>query len=506
MIKEKIISFKPMYENISFSQKKTNKQINHTQNADYTSIFKNNNGIYPYVFISKNSEFDKKSFCEKDEHFLKQLQQKYAEKLNELISKYTEDDSHKLGIEIIKLTNECQKELLNYASKNNINYIDFENTTTKELKETTEFIDEMFQIIEDNNPDFFNSQINSKTSFKSKKIKNIITKEQREEAHLKIHMSSLMCAGVSAFMGEGCLTGADLPLLIAIETKMFKDLCDNFNVPVGIGMIHASTYMYSAGITGGRILKWLNTVIASGGHIAALPTAGTGNAAITTYLRLSNGALSALLCESMGWAFVKDYKNGRMNIKDKIKEASAFFIFRELLSSFDTILDIEKPAEIIQDKTSELLGRAFAQNVSKENAEFIQAAMKFLSYNPMTKAAKGIELITPAIAAHLVENEGKLNQDFLEYTIKGSLYSIVCSDLLGEITDGTIIKEKSKKIMGYLMNDKDVSKMIENSLKMKGITNGGAIILNKEAVKSLESVYNELAPKIAEVVKEARVL
>ncbi len=319
-----------------------------------------------------------------------------------------------------------------------------------------------------------------------------------------IHMASLICGGISAAMGEACAVGADIPLLISVETKMFYDLIKNFNVPMSAGLLHAAMHMFSAGITGGRVLKWLNSIASVGGHVAALPTGGAGNAAVTAYLRLSNGALSAMFCEAMGWAFVRDYRNGKMNTKDKAKEFIAFITFQGLIIGFEQYIDLQKPAERLEDSAAKALGLSIAKNASSENAMFIKAAMQFLSTNPMSKAAKGIELVTPAIAAHMVENGGKINSEYAENLIKGSLYSLVCSEIFGDINNGEIFKEKTKKFMGYIMNDEQLSRMIEHSLISAGLKQEGKVILNEKTLNSLESLYNEVTPRVVEIAKTIR--
>ena len=286
---------------------------------------------------------------------------------------------------------------------------------------------------------------------------------------------------------------------------MFYDLIKNLNADMGAGLFHATKHMFSAGMIGGKVLKWLNSVMCVGGHAAAISTApGVGNAAITGYLRMSNGALSAMFCEYMGWAFVKDFKNGKMNVKDKSKEALAFVVFYFLAGQFSDNWDFEKPAQVLQEKAAKALGFDIVNNLSGSNAEFVQAAMKFLSLNPISKAAKGIELITPAIAAHIVENKGNLNQDFLINTIKGSIYSLVCSDIFGDISNNDLFKEKTKKLIIYMRQDPQIEKLINNTLTQKGIKSGAEIILKKDTVNSLQAVYNEVVPKIVEIAGNIR--
>ncbi|UKI41121.1 MAG: hypothetical protein L6V95_13725 [Candidatus Melainabacteria bacterium] len=75
-----------------------------------------------------------------------------------------------------------------------------------------------------------------------------------------------------------------------------------------------------------------------------MTTAGAGNVAVSGAVRAGNGALSATLCESMGWAFVKDYENGKMNVTDKIFEVIAYKVFSELEKGFESNLDLDHRA------------------------------------------------------------------------------------------------------------------------------------------------------------------
>ena len=78
------------------------------------------------------------------------------------MSKYQDSESLQLGADIIKLTNDFNKEIISYAEKNKIEYIAFEVVSTKELKQTTDFVDNMFKTIEENNPEFFNGLLMKK--------------------------------------------------------------------------------------------------------------------------------------------------------------------------------------------------------------------------------------------------------------------------------------------------------------------------------------------------------
>lgn len=270
-------------------------------------------------------------------------------------------------------------------------------------------------------------------------------------------------------------------------------------------MLHATKHMWSAGIIGGNVLKLLNSVASLGGHIMAAPTtAGVGNVAISSYLRASNAALSASFCEYMGWALVDDYKKGLMNTKQKTKELIAFGAFSQIMQGFNSYLDLEKPASMLEHKLTEAFGMSFASNLSNEHASFVNQSMKFLAKHPFSLAAKGIEIVTPALAAHLIENDGKLNNQFLGNLIKGSIYSLVCGQLLGDSTNDYKIKDKSKQYIGYMMNDPYIQKLIEEKLVINGIKSYGSYKLDNKTLSSLESIYNELTPRIADIIKKTR--
>lgn len=114
---------------------------------------------------------------------------------------------------------------------------------------------------------------------------------------------------------------------------------------------------------GGSLLKWLNATASNAGHVVTfLGSFGLGNGAITAYLRTSNAFLSALLCENMGWAYVKDYQKGKMTTECKSKEFISFIIFRELIKGFENSIDLEAPAETLEKSITKQLGVSFAQN------------------------------------------------------------------------------------------------------------------------------------------------
>lgn len=169
------------------------------------------------------------------------------------------------------------------------------------------------------------------------------------------------------------------------------------------------------------------------------------------------------MCESMGWAFVKDYKNGKMNTIDKSREAIAFGIFNLLMLGFNHGLDIQKPAEMLQNK-----------------------------------AAQALELIIPSLASHLIENKGKINSDFLEHVVKGSLFSLVCSDILGDTSnmDKKLAEQKTKTLLSIMMRDEETQKILNDALLRNGIKSFAEIKLSKNQVKNLASLADEVVPKL----------
>lgn len=439
----------------------------------------------------------------KNKNFFNLLQAKYQAKFLTLTAFNTKTPSITLGKDIIALINQFNREILNNAERQGLEYIDFANISTNELRQSIKFIDTIANIRKNENNKIFFKNHNSVVSFNG--VKKELTDKQKSECRYVIHSYSLVCAGISAFMGEACAAGADIPFLITTEAGMFTALAGVLNVPLSPAMLHATRHMWSAGIVGGNVLKLLNSVASLGGHIMAAPTtAGVGNVAISSYLRASNAALSASFCEYMGWAFVDDYKKGLMNTKQKTKELIAFGAFSQIMQGFNSYLDLEKPASMLEHKLSEAFGMSFASNLSNEHASFVNQSMKLLAKHPFSLAAKGIEIVTPALAAHLIENDGKLNNQFLGNLIKGSIYSLVCGQLLGDSTNDYKIKDKSKQYIGYMMNDPYIQKLIEEKLVINGIKSYGAYKLDNKTLNSLESIYNELTPRIADIIKKTR--
>lgn len=294
--------------------------------------------------------------------------------------------------------------------------------------------------------------------------------------------------------------GMDIPILVSIEMAMFKRLIDNFDAQTAPSILHASKYMLGAAQLGGRALKWINGAFAAWMHAHVFAaTAGMGNLGVSAYLRTSNAAVSAALCEGMAWAFVNDYQQGKMTTNTKAKELIAFWAFNELTALLDGV--IQAPAETLQDNAVKALGETLANNMPASSAEFINEAAKFLSNMPVSQAAKGIEIITPVIAEHLIKNDGKISPDFLQDMFKGTVYSLVCGNVLGDIADGEVIKEKSKKLIGIMMHDETINKLLQKSIAEKFAKYGGEIFLNKDTVKIFEDIFKNVTPQITTIAK-----
>lgn len=438
---------------------------------------------------------------------LEELNKKYALKFLQISEKYQNAGQEVLGIKVLELISKFQKEEIAYAEKHSIDYIENQQASLEDLKTAAAGLDDMLKFrkkyLEENKE--ISDEALDKISFCGE-IKRL-TEDQKGQCHVTIHTSSLMCAGVTAAVGEFCAKGADIPFLVGIETKMFQSLAEILDADKKAALLHGGKHMFSAGMIGASIIKtaasWLTIV----GHpIVAAATGGAGNIPLSAGLRIANGGLSAAMCESMGWAFVGDYEKGKMNVKQKGKELVASLTFAILFYGFESKLDLEKPAELLKGKAAEALGNSIFQNMPSGVGYFIEEATKFVQSNAISYAAKGLELITPAIASNVIENGGKFDSKSAEQIVKGSIFSLICGDLLGSETnlDETLITEKSKKIIGFLSNDPQIQKLINNELVRRGIRQSGEIVLNKGTVKSLESLYNELTPKLTEIVKTIR--
>ena len=239
---------------------------------------------YKLPYIDKNSLYI--SIESKHLKELKNIKEKYSKKLTEfLFSSNTKADTTSC-YKLWSLINDCNKEVLSYAKQNNIDFIDFLDISTSELENAIKDIDETNKTIKKHNPNLLLNpdKSNQILSFSSIPIKKLsLSPEQRKSSHLIIHSSSAICAGISAYIGEACITGADLPFICGVETNMFYQLGNTLNIPLPTSMLHGAKHMFSAKMVGGNLLKWLNGTVSDVGHLASL-LGGMG---------LSNGAISA---------------------------------------------------------------------------------------------------------------------------------------------------------------------------------------------------------------------
>lgn len=300
------------------------------------------------------------------------------------------------------------------------------------------------------------------------------------------------------------LLESDIPGLICTELMMFDKLRKSLDVDQKSTLLHFGKHILSAGMAGAQTVKVISSWLAAIGHpIVIVTTAGIGALPLTAGVRAAHGLISAGMCEYMGWSFVKDYKDGKMNSQQKGKELAAALIFSYLLYSFNNYLDLEKPVQKLQDKILKALGHSVFCNLPCGTDAFIKTATNFLQNNTLSYAAKGIELITPAIASNIIENGGKIKTSSIEQIIKCSIFSVVCSDLLGnnDINNGEILSIKHKNLIEVVSQDDQIKKMIDDELIRRGIRRSGSIILDKDTVKLLEALYNEITPKLIEIIK-----
>lgn len=55
-----------------------------------------------------------------------------------------------------------------------------------------------------------------------------------------------------------------------------------------------------------------------------------------------------------------------------------------------------------------------------------------------------------------------------------------------------------------MMNDPYIQKLIENNLISNGIKSYGKYKIDKNTLDSLESIYNELIPRITDIIKTTK--
>lgn len=338
-------------------------------------------------------------------------------------------------------------------------------------------------------------------SFKGREL----TYTQKQDCHKIIHWSSAVCAGISAAIGEANVTGADVPFLWATEMMMFNLLTDALDADPTAALIHAGKHMASAGVVGMRILNKAISAFGWGAHIAAfLATGGIGNVGVSAAIRATNGALSAGCCETMGWAFVKDYKNGKMNVEDKILQVIGSIAFHKLTDLFDGSFDLEEPAFDLQETSGKTLGKALVQNMPKGMGEFLQEATTKVADSGLAPfAARGLELTIPRVTQKLIENKGDISSEELNEILIDAALGTACKDILGDThyMSKETIQQKAIPVMKTLKGSSQITRIVTDELTRHGIKRYGEISLNKEKAELLEEFFNSAVPKIRDTYK-----
>ena len=338
-------------------------------------------------------------------------------------------------------------------------------------------------------------------SFKGREL----TYTQKQDCHKIIHWSSAVCAGISAAFGEANVTGADVPFLCATEMMMFNLLTDALDADPTAALIHAGKHMASAGVVGMKILNKAISAFGLVGHVAsALATGGIGNIGVSAAIRAGNGALSAGCCETMGWAFVKDYKNGKMNVEDKILQVIGSIAFHKLTDLFDGSFDLEEPAFDLQETSGKTLGKALVQNMPKGMGEFLQEATKKVADSGLAPfAEKALELTIPRVTHKIIETKGEVSSEEIENIIVGSALGVACSDILGDTSylSKETIQREAIPIMKTLKSSPAITNIVNDALIKHGIKRYGDITLNRDMANLLEEFYNSVIPKIKDTYK-----
>ena len=310
---------------------------------------------------------------------------------------------------------------------------------------------------------------------------------------------------VEAAIGEANVTGADVPFLCATEMMMFNLLTDALDADPTAALIHAGKHMASAGVVGMRILNKAISAFGWGAHIAAfLATGGIGNVGVSAAIRATNGALSAGCCETMGWAFVKDYKNGKMNVEDKILQVIGSIAFHKLTDLFDGSFDLEEPAFDLQETSGKTLGKALVQNMPKGMGEFLQEATKKVADSGLAPfAEKALELTIPRVTQKIIETKGEVSSEEIENIIVGSALGVACSDILGDTSylSKETIQRQAIPIMKTLKSSPAITNIVNDALIKHGIKRYGDITLNRDMANLLEEFYNSVIPKIKDTYK-----
>lgn len=338
-------------------------------------------------------------------------------------------------------------------------------------------------------------------SFKGREL----TYTQKQDCHKIIHWSSAVCAGISAAIGEANVMSADVPFLCATEMMMFNLLTDTLDADPTAALIHAGKHMASAGVVGMRLLNKAISAFGLVGHVAsALTTGGVGNIGVSAALRAGNGALSAGCCEVMGWAFVKDYKNGKMNVSDKVLQVIGSIAFHSITDLFNGSFDLEEPAFDLQETSGKALGKALVQNMPKGMGEFLQEATKEVADSGLAPfAARGLELTIPRLTQKLIENRGDVSSEEIKEILIDAALGTACKDILGDThyMSKETIQQKAIPIMRTLKDSSQIARIVADELTRHGIKRYGEISLNKEKAELIEEFFNSAVPKIRDTYR-----
>ena len=423
----------------------------------------------------------------------------HSKKIHEFIKNSSKLNEHDKGVGLLKLIKAAYVDELKFINSGLKNSYAKNGTSVENIKETIQQIDEVLSV--DEVEDKSRSKNKNEISFGGKKH---ITSSQKSDCHKIIHTTALICAGISAAMGELCMAKADLPFLITAEMGMFAGLIDTLDADPIAGMLHAGKHFASGATVGMNILQGIWNVCGFGAHIAsAMTTAGAGNVAVSGAVRAGNGILSATLCESMGWAFVKDYENGKMNVEDKLLQVASGIASQMLSDGFDSVLDLDHRALNLQESAAKSLGADMVRNMPKGVGFFIKEANGIIQSNATNYAARGLELAIPQVARHAIESKGKMDDETLENIIKGSLFSLVTKDVIGvsKKSQNDLIRDEIKPIMKTLMNDSHINSMIKQEIGRRGIMEYGRVVLNENSAKELGKIYENLVPVIKNIIK-----
>lgn len=215
----------------SFSARKSQKELSNNSFNELSNYY------YP-VSISKIQP----SISSSDDE-LEKIREKYAKKFFEFTIESNLNVNPESTYYFGDLINKCNKEILGYAKRNNLDYIEALSISIENLEKAIKDIDSTNKILKKGVKDKSKNELDP--SFKSIVAQcRKLTADEKRQAHLNIHFSSALCAGISAFIGEGCTLGADIPLLCCVETNMFYRLSEMLNVPVSASMLHGAKHMF----------------------------------------------------------------------------------------------------------------------------------------------------------------------------------------------------------------------------------------------------------------------